>query len=120
MASVAPLSGRSVLVVEDEPLVALDIVEGFRRAGASVFCAHNLCDGLRLAGHPDLAAAVVDFGLSDGEGTVLCERLHERGVPFVLHSGYAHFDGACRLGVVVPKPAPAQQLVRTIEDLLQS
>ena len=31
----APLAGRSVLIVEDEPLIALDIAEGFRRAGAS-------------------------------------------------------------------------------------
>jgi DNA-binding response OmpR family regulator len=118
--SFAPLSGRSVLVVEDEPLIALDIVEGFRAAGASVFCAHNLRDGLRLAGHPDLAAAVVDFGLSDGEGTALCERLSERGVPFVLHSGYEHISDACRRGTVVPKPAAPQQLISTIEKLLET
>jgi DNA-binding response OmpR family regulator len=119
VASSLPLSGRSVLVVEDEPLIALDIADGLRTAGASVYCAHNLRDGLRLAMHPDLAAAVVDFGLSDGEGTALCEKLHERGVPFVLHSGYKHVSEACRSGTVVPKPAAPQQLVQTIERLLQ-
>lgn len=120
MGSIGPLAGRSILVVEDEPLIALDIVEDFKTAGASVFSARNLCDGLRLAGHPDLAAAVVDFGLSDGDGTALCERLNERGVPFVLHSGYPHLSGACRLGIVVPKPAAPGQLVSTIEKLLQT
>jgi DNA-binding response OmpR family regulator len=73
-----PLRGRSILVVEDEPLIAFDIVECFRKAGASVLTAHNLRDGLCLAGHPDLSAAVVDFGLSDGDGTALCERLTRR------------------------------------------
>jgi len=27
----APLAGRSILVVEDEPLIALDIAESFRK-----------------------------------------------------------------------------------------
>jgi CheY-like chemotaxis protein len=40
-----PLAGRLVLVVEDEPLIALDIVESFRAAGASVFTAQNLVTG---------------------------------------------------------------------------
>jgi DNA-binding response OmpR family regulator len=112
------LSGHTILVVEDEPLVALDIVESFKQAGASVYTACNLRDGLRLAGHPDLSAAIVDFGLSDGEGTALCERLNARGLPFVLHTGYTHVDEACRSGIVVPKPATGFQLVSTVEKLL--
>ena len=118
MATAGSLVGYTVLVVEDEPLIALDIVEGFRAAGASVFAAHNLQDGLRLSGHPDLGAAVVDFGLGDREGTALCERLKELGVPFVLHSGYVDINETCKSGVLVPKPAPPQQLVSTVEKLL--
>jgi len=42
----ADLVGLSVLVLEDEPLVALDIVEALKGAGASVFtpivCAMHL------------------------------------------------------------------------------
>lgn len=107
-----------MLVVEDEPLIALDIAEAMRTAGASVLTAHKLEDGLRLAAHPDLSAAIVDFGLSDDVGTALCERLTERGVPFVLHSGYVHIDEACRTGVVVPKPATPYQLVTAVEGLV--
>jgi CheY-like chemotaxis protein len=80
------LVGHTILVVEDEPLIALAIVEDFKAAGASVHTAYNLSDGLRLADHPDLSAAVVDFGLSDGKGSALCERLNERQVPFILHT----------------------------------
>jgi DNA-binding response OmpR family regulator len=115
-----PLRGRSVLVVEDEPLIALDIVECFKKAGASVFTAHKLEDGLRLAGHPDLSAAVVDFGLSDGDGAALCERLNERAIPFVLHSGYSHIhEAACTTGAIVPKPASPSDLVSSVARLLQ-
>jgi DNA-binding response OmpR family regulator len=113
------LAGRTILVVEDEPLIALAIVEDFKAAGASVHTAYNLCDGLRLADHPDLSAAVLDFGLTDGEGSALCERLSERQVPFVLHTGYTQVHEACRSVIVVPKPAPAGQLVSVVESLLQ-
>ena len=115
-----PLAGRSILIVEDEPLIALDIAEGFQNAGASVFSAHNLQDGLRLAGHPDLSAAVVDFGLRDCESTALCERLKQRSIPFVLHTGYQHLNEACHAGVLVPKPATPAELVSTVARLLAS
>jgi DNA-binding response OmpR family regulator len=112
------LSGHTILVVEDEPLIALDIVEGFRAAGASVHTAHSLRDGLRLVDRLDLSAAVLDFGLGDGEGTVLCERLGDRGVPYILHTGYANVPRTCESGIVIHKPAPPQQLVGAIEKLL--
>ena len=113
-----PLRGHSVLIVEDEPLIALDIVDCFRRAGASVLTAHRLEDGLRLAGLPELSAAVVDFGLSDGDGTALCERLKQRGIPFVLHTGYSHVQDACRDAVLIPKPANPDVLISAIARLL--
>lgn len=113
------LSGHTVLVVEDEPLIALDIVEAMRKAGASVLTAHLLADGLRLAAHPDLSAAVLDFGLSDGMGTELCEALNQRQVPFVLHSGYEHVHDACRSGIVVPKPAAPHHVVSAVEKLVR-
>lgn len=116
----ADLKGHSILVVEDEPLIALHIVACFRGAGASVMTALNLSDGLRLAGHPDLSAAVIDFGLSDGEGTALCERLNERRIPFVLHTGYQHVPEVCHTGVLIPKPADPHQLVSAIAGLLAS
>lgn len=112
------LRGRSILVVEDEPLIALDIVDCFRQAGASVYSAHNVRDGLRLAGHPDLAAAVVDFGLRDGDGTTLCERLAERSIPFVIHSGNSHAQGVRHAGAVMPKPADPKELVSAVAGLL--
>jgi DNA-binding response OmpR family regulator len=113
------LPGHAVLIVEDEPLVALDIVESFRKAGASVITASKVRDGLSLASHPDLSAAIVDFGLSDGDGTALCERLKERGIAFILHSGYTHVHDACRVGVVIPKPASPDVLVGTVVRLLR-
>ena len=38
------LVGRSILIVEDEPLIALDLVTAFQQAGAVVFAARSLAD----------------------------------------------------------------------------
>jgi DNA-binding response OmpR family regulator len=113
------LAGHAVLIVEDEPLVALDIANSFRKAGASVLTASNVQEGLRLAGHHDLSAAVVDFGLHDGEATALCRRLKERSIPFILHSGYSHVCDDCRAGVVMSKPAYPVELVATVIRLVR-
>ena len=82
------LDGRVILVVEDEPLVALDVVKALRAAGARVLCAGYLESGLCTTEHPELSAAVIDLHLGDGSGTVVCRRLRERGIPFVIHTGY--------------------------------
>jgi DNA-binding response OmpR family regulator len=112
------LCGRTILVVEDEPLVAFDIAETIKRAGASVLLAHTLNDGLRLADHAELSAAILDFGLVDGEASKLCERLKRRGLPFVLYSGYSHIGEACRSGIVVPKPAMPAMLIEALGEAL--
>jgi CheY-like chemotaxis protein len=113
----ADLVGLSVLVLEDEPLVALDIVEALKSAGASVFAANCLRDALALADHPDLSAAILDFGLRDGDAGPVCERLNRRGIPFVLYSGY---ENAVVRGVTLRKPATQAALIETLARLLRS
>ena len=83
-----PLSGEAILVVEDEPLVALDLRQTLESAGAYVFAATQLSHALQLAGHPDISAAVLDYRLGDGDCTPICTLLSERGIPFVFYSGY--------------------------------
>ena len=67
-----------------------------------------------------LSAAVLDHALGDGDSSQLYERLKERNIPYVLHSGYSQLDGACGDAVHVPKPATPALLVTTVEGLLRS
>lgn len=112
------LSGRTILVVEDEPLIALDIVNGFLSAGAKVSVARSLADARTLVEDGGICAAIVDFGLGDGDANDLCERLNEKRVPFVLHSGYDHTGTACASAAVIPKPAATGKLVEAVSQLL--
>ena len=84
------LAGRCILLVEDEPWVRLDIEKCLEAAGARVLGASRLDRALRLADHPDLSAAVLDFNLGDADSAPVCWRLTDRRIPFVLHSGAVH------------------------------
>jgi CheY-like chemotaxis protein len=81
------LAERCILVVEDEPLIALDITSRLQEAGARVLSASYLEKALGLAECPDLAAGVLDFDLGKADSTPLCWKLVDRQIPFVFHSG---------------------------------
>ena len=49
-----PLVGRSILIVEDEPLIALDIRRSFEAAGARVVVMRTLQTALAAVEDPDL------------------------------------------------------------------
>ena len=108
------LAGRLILIAEDETLIAMDIKNTFRDAGARIRISSTVEDALVVAEDPDLAAAVVNHVLHDGESSRLCERLKQRAIPFVLFSGFTNVEGACRTGVLVHKPTTSPILLATV------
>ena len=82
-------SRRLVLLVEDEPLIAIDVEHHLRRSGARVIAAANLDAAWPIANHPQLSAAVIDLRLGEESAIPLCRLLADRNVPFVVHTGYA-------------------------------
>ncbi|HEY7120806.1 MAG TPA: hypothetical protein VH475_29750 [Tepidisphaeraceae bacterium] len=113
-----PLAGRSMLVVEDDPIIAVDVVQGLQAAGASVSEARMLSDALCKVECPELSAAVLDHALNDGDASQICDRLDQWCIPFVIYSGYDYVEGPCAEGEHVRKPVPPSLLVRTVIDLL--
>ena len=114
-----PLAGRMILVVEDEPLIALEMDKALRVAGAKVVSAGFLESGLCSTEHPQLSAAVVDLHLGDGNGTALCRRLRQRGVPFIVHTGYPRMVEREWFGAtVICKPAHPDRIVSALVQLL--
>ena len=60
------LRGRSILVVEDELLVAMDIVAVMKNAGANATMTTSVRHALVLVEHGGLSGAIMDHSLSDG------------------------------------------------------
>ena len=82
-----PLTGRTVLVVEDEVMIAMDINESLAEAGAEVVYGRNLRQGLQLLDR-EIDVALLDVSLGRSETCLpIVEQLRPRGIPFVLHSG---------------------------------
>jgi CheY-like chemotaxis protein len=87
------LSGRSILIVEDEPLIALEVHAAFSAAGASIVAAGCSSEAMQMINSPGLSAAVVDIDLGRGEDcSAVCKRLSERSIPFVFFTGGARAD----------------------------
>jgi hypothetical protein len=69
---------------------------------------------LTIVDVPDLSAAVLD-----SKSDALCARLHEHAIPYVLYSGRQVVTGDCAGAPLIPKPAPAKEVVAKIKQLLR-
>ena len=106
------LNIQTVLLLEDEAIIAIDIEDTLLASGVEkVVCMEW------LSGHtPTLA--VVDPRLKDGSCAEVVRHLVERDIPFVVYSGdvgaAVETDAAFGKGVALMKPSGPQE----IEDAL--
>ena len=114
------LAGRWILVVEDEPAIALQLEAQLNAAGARVYSAGRLREALYMAEHPALSAAILDFRLGEDTSAAVCRRLHELGIPFVFYTGHGEDDAFRRWpqAPVVPKPVDDGVLIDALAGLL--
>jgi DNA-binding response OmpR family regulator len=112
------LRGRSILVVEDEMLIGMDIRNALEAAGAFVTATTTVRHALILVEHDGLSAAIMDHALADGDSTELCARLRARDIPYVSYSGYDPVKGAGPDAPFVGKPASMNLLLTAVEKLL--
>ena len=120
----AKLSGRRVLVVEDEPLASMLIEDELRNAGATVLGpALSVADALRLveaaAANGGIGVAVLDINLGGRHVAPVAERLAALRVPFLFATGYG--DG-CDTGghgaaPTLHKPFGPQRLIIAVQAL---
>jgi CheY-like chemotaxis protein len=120
MADTASLAECKILIVEDEPFVALDVAEALEEAGAEVVTAPGLEKVLAFAAMPGLSAAILDFRLGFGIDTAaIGERLTSRGVPFMFYSAYAMIEGKAITNTpLLQKPATREQIVGAVAGLI--
>jgi CheY-like chemotaxis protein len=116
----AQLEGCIVLVVEDEPLVSLNLVDVLSAAGAYVVCAKKACEAIQSAERFKVTAAVLDINLGDHDCATICQYLSERGIPFLFHTGYSTpLDGWSNVPVL-KKPATSHEMTEAVGRLCGS
>ena len=114
--------GHRILIVDDEPLIAMEIETTLSQAGFEI--AHMaqsvdtalafLTDGVAIDG------AVLDANLRDQSARPVVDRLQEMGVPLLVVSGYS----ADQIGPwaenirLLRKPIIYAELIRSLNDIL--
>ena len=111
----------TVLVAEDELLIAMDVMEELDAAGFTAvgpFARTSQAMDYCRAHTPD--CAVLDVRLADGESFPLADLLAERNVPVVFHSGHASGKSLSErypTGWVCPKPARSSAIAAAVTEL---
>ena len=111
-----------ILIIEDEPLVALEIEQVVQDNGAIVAgMGHTLDEALELVERGGFDAAILDANLRGESAEPLISRVQEMGVPLLVVSGYTRDqlpfldDGVPLMG----KPFGFDALVDAIETHLR-
>jgi DNA-binding NarL/FixJ family response regulator len=113
------LANITVLLVEDEPLVAVGISDQLKKAGASVVGPCSTIGRAMLAlGENDIDVAIIDYVLADDNSGGLQDALEEKGIPFIVLTGYPRvLVRRDRCQRVLSKPISPKVLASTVRSL---
>jgi len=115
------LQGKRILVIEDEPLVAMDVESTLATAGCEVVGpAATLERAKLLIEESDCDAVLLDVNLAGQPVDELATLLTRKNRPFAFVTGYGReaLPSGFRGAVVLGKPFGADQLLATVEVLL--
>jgi DNA-binding NtrC family response regulator len=112
---------HSILIVEDENLVAWDMEQTLRDHDF-----HDVIVSSSLRGARKLMKSVVhkfslvilDLKLGDGDARVLIDEFTDRGIAVIVMTGYSDF--AHPFVPVLHKPFASSEIIQTIHSLLNS
>ncbi|QIL02948.1 response regulator [Sphingomonas sinipercae] len=87
---------RSILIVEDEPLIAMMLEDFLESLGHNVHAScENVADALSQIEQGGFELAILDVNLNGQTAWPVAHKLREKGIPFVIATG----------GHVEPPPA---------------
>lgn len=114
------LKGKAILVVEDEPMIAMMLDDLLTDLGCSVVGpAFSLVQAQTLFETSDCDAAIVDLNLNGAMSRPLIETLVEKGVRVVVATGYGsnatNLPSGCRM---LAKPYTIQHVEQALRACL--
>jgi DNA-binding NtrC family response regulator len=109
-------------VVEDEPIIRMELVDSLAELGFEVREAGSLGEAQKMLRGGDITALVIDVSLPDGRGDDLAvhARQAQAELPVIITTGYGHEDLRKRFAsqchtAFLTKPYRAEQ----VADLLR-
>jgi PAS domain S-box-containing protein len=116
--------GGTLLIVEDEPLLAMQMETALKDFGWSVLgVAGSIEDANKILGNsarPD--AAILDVDLGGSPVFPLARALRRSGIPFLFCTGYEDLAYSSEFAscTAVRKPATVLQIVRALRDVVRT
>jgi DNA-binding response OmpR family regulator len=114
------LRGRRIILIEDEPLIAMDLESTLTAAGAEIVGSAGTLDNAKLLiADAQCDAALLDSNLAGHPVDELAAALTQRNIPFAFVTGYGResMPRGFRDAVLLKKPFNPEQLLAVMELL---
>ena len=82
------IEGRSILILEDEAIVAFALEDMIDEAGGRPICAERLDQAIDLIETSRFDAAILDINVHGRQSYPVAEALTRKGIPFIFATGY--------------------------------
>ena len=114
------LQGRRILIIEDEPLVAMELEASLTAAGCEVAgLAGTLAEARSLVAQVDFDAALLDVNLAGHAVDEIATALTQKNRPFAFVTGYGReaLPRGFQDAIMLHKPFSREQLLAAVEVL---
>ena len=109
------LDGHTILVVEEQPLIALDLQRALEGAGAEVVVARNAAEALGRMGQFEFTAGVIDWRPQSDDHRMVARALKQRKVRFLFYATNPPEDVTTVRGApIFLKPAHPEEIVKAL------
>jgi DNA-binding NarL/FixJ family response regulator len=116
------VAGLRILLVEDDPLILMDLEYILEDAGVEVVgSCSNIKSALAKVASSDIEVAILDIRLGRESIAPVARELEKKGIPFVFYSGQVGSDpirDEFPTIKILPKPAAARVIVAEIAALM--
>ncbi|MEZ6000195.1 response regulator [Hyphomonas sp.] len=113
----------TILLVEDEFLIALDVQMRLQEAGYKVLDpVANVEDAMSTLDNAKVCAAILDMNISGSTSFPIAERLKAEGKPFIFLSGNDAYQlqESYSDRIVLTKPIDYEQLIFRVREICET
>jgi CheY-like chemotaxis protein len=115
------LTGRRILIVEDDPFIALALEEALRERGLVIVAvARKLERALEILARESVDLALLDVNIGEDQIDPVADLLATRNCPFIFTTGYgrAGLPEAHASRMIVEKPFYIEEVLAALRDEL--
>lgn len=112
------LNGKTVLVAEEEPFIAMDIETALEKAGARSYSAESWRAALFLLAQQKFDLAVLDMNQGEGNMRRVTGELSRLKIPFVFVTGHEPARPEFREALLLQRPVSSDNVMQALKGLV--